>query len=271
MTTLSLSHVSVRYHHQMVLNRISLQVRAGEVLALVGPNGVGKSTLIRAVSGVTPLSGGTIELGEQDVQKMRPAERARQIAVVPQAVHLPETFTVAEIVLMGRTPHLPLWGGEGQHDCAVAWDAMRHTAIQPLAERRVDEISGGERQRVVIARALAQEPRVLLLDEATAHLDLKHQVAILELIRSLAHDQGLAVLATLHDLNQAARYADRVALLTEGELHALGSPAEVLTPAHLSAAYGLPITVIPHPIHGGPLVLPDGVAVIATPKPLFTG
>lgn len=263
MTTLSLLHLSVRYHHLLVLNNISLQVRAGEVLALVGPNGVGKSTLIRAVSGVTPLSGGAIKLDDVEVHRLRPAERARQIAVVPQAGHLPEAFTVAEIVMMGRTPHLPLWGGEGQHDCAVAWDAMQHTAIQTLAERRVDEISGGERQRVVIARALAQEPRVLLLDEATAHLDLKHQVSILELIRSLAHEHGLAVLATLHDLNQAARYADRVALLAEGELRALGSPTEVLTPAHLSAAYGLPVNVIPHPVYGTPLVLPDGTTVIA--------
>lgn len=262
MTTLSLSHLSVRYHRQLVLNDISLQVRAGEVLALVGPNGAGKSTLVRAVSGVIPLGGGAIKLDDAEVHRLPPAERARQIAVVPQAVHLPEAFTVAEIVLMGRTPHLPLWGGEGQHDCAVAWAAMRHTAIQPLAERRVDEISGGERQRVVIARALAQEPRVLLLDEATAHLDLKHQVAILELIRSLAHDHGLAVLATLHDLNQAARYADRVALLTDGELQALGSPAEVLTSAHLSAAYDLPVHVIPHPLHGTPLVLPDGTTAI---------
>lgn len=258
MTTLVLSQLSVRYHHRLVLKNVSLQVRAGEVLALVGPNGAGKSTLIRAVSGVTPIQGGSIQLDEVDVLKLRPAARARRMAVVPQAVHLPEAFTVAEIVLMGRTPHLPLWGGEGQHDCAVAWEAMQRTAVETLAERRVDEISGGERQRAVIARALAQEPRVLLLDEATAHLDLKHQVSILELIRSLARDHGLAVLATLHDLNQAALYADRVALLAEGELRALGAPAEVLTPAHLSTAYGLPIAVIPHPTQGTPLVLPDG-------------
>lgn len=258
MTTLTLSHLTVRYHQRVVLNNVSLQVKAGEVLALVGPNGAGKSTLIRAVSGVTPIQGGSIQLDEVDVLKLRPAARAQRMAVVPQAVHLPEAFTVAEIVLMGRTPHLPLWGGEGQHDCAVAWAAMQRTAVETLAERRVDEISGGERQRAVIARALAQEPRVLLLDEATAHLDLKHQVSILELIRSLARDHGLAVLATLHDLNQAALYADRVALLAEGELRALGAPAEVLTPAHLSAAYGLPVAVIPHPTQGTPLVLPDG-------------
>ena len=135
---------------------------------------------------------------------------------------------------------------------------MRRTEVESLADRRVDELSGGERQRVVIARALAQEPRVLLLDEATAHLDLKHQVAILELVRVLAREHGLAVLATLHDLNHAALYADRVALLAEGELRASGPPAEVLTGPHLSAVYGLPVSVIPHPLYGTPLVLPDG-------------
>jgi iron complex transport system ATP-binding protein len=258
MTTLSLSHLSAGYHGRLVLRGVSLDVRAGEVVALVGPNGAGKSTLVRAVSGITPISGGMIRLDGSDVLRLRAFERARLIAVVPQAVHLPEAFTVAEIVMMGRTPHLPLWGGEGKRDCAAAWDAMRRTSVEALAERRVDELSGGERQRAVIARALAQEPRVLLLDEATAHLDLKHQVAVLELVRSLAHAHGLAVLATLHDLNHAALYADRVALLAGGGLRAVGAPADVLTPAHLSAAYGLPVSVIPHPTYGTPLVLPDG-------------
>jgi len=258
MTTLTLSALTTGYHQRVVLHAVSLAVHAGEVVALVGPNGAGKSTLIRAVSGVIPLRGGTVQLDGLDLLKLSPVARARLVAVVPQAAHLPEAFTVAEIVMMGRTPHLPLWGGETKRDCAEAWQAMARTDVETLAERRVDEISGGELQRVVIARALAQEPRVLLLDEATAHLDLKHQVTTLDLVRSLARENGLAVLATLHDLNQAALYADRIALLAEGELRAVGTPTEVLTPAHLSAAYGLPISVIAHPTHGQPLVLPDG-------------
>ena len=258
MTTLSISNLSVSYHGRAVLRGVSVDVKAGEVLALVGPNGVGKSTLIRAVSGVLPISSGKIVLDSKDVLRLPPNERARQIAVVPQAVNLPDSFTVAEIVMMGRTPHLPLWGGESKHDCVVAWEAMRHTEIETLADRRVDELSGGERQRVVIARALAQEPRVLLLDEPTAHLDLKHQVAVLELVRMLAREHGLAVLATLHDLNQAAGYADRVALLHNGEVRAAGRPVEVFTSTHLSLAYGLPVHIFPHPTYGTPLVLPDG-------------
>ena len=258
MTTLSISNLSVGYYNRAVLRRVSLEVGAGEVVALVGPNGAGKSTLIRAVSGAIPITSGAITLDGKDLAKLKSAERARQIAVVPQAVNLPDAFTVAEIVMMGRTPHLPLWGGESKHDCDIAWEAMRRTEVETLAGRHVDELSGGERQRVVMARALAQEPRVLLLDEPTAHLDLKHQVAVLELAQTLARAHGLAVLATLHDLNQAAHYADRAALLMNGELRAVGHPVEVFTPAHLSSAYGLPINVIPHPTYGTLLVLPDG-------------
>lgn len=258
MTTLAISKLSVGYPMRPVLKHVSLEIRAGELLALAGPNGVGKSTLIRALSGVAPITSGSALLDGVDVLRMNPAERARQIAVVPQTAVLPEAFTVAEIVLMGRTPYLPLWGGESKHDCEIAWQAMCRTAVETLADRRANELSGGERQRAVIARALAQQPRVLLLDEPTSHLDLKHQVAVLELVHSLAHEQGLAVMATLHDLNHAARYADRVALLANGELRSLGTPKEVLTPANIASAYGLPVSVVPHPIHGTPLVLADG-------------
>src|SRR5574337_770411 len=149
MTTLSISNLSVGYYGRLVLRGVGLDVRAGEIVALVGPNGAGKSTLVRAVSGIVPIAGGTIRIDGVDVLRLHPAERARLLAVVPQATHLPEAFTVAEIVMMGRTPHLPLWGGEGKRDCQMAWDAMRCTSVEALAERRVDELSGGERQRAV--------------------------------------------------------------------------------------------------------------------------
>ena len=256
MSTVTLSNVSVGYGDQLVLRGINLAARAGEIVAVVGPNGVGKSTLIRAVSGTLSIDAGSIQLDDVDLPALRPAERARLIAVVPQAANLPEAFTVSEIVLMGRTPHLPLWGRESRRDCRVAWDAMCRTDLEEIADRRVGELSGGERQRVVVARALAQEPRVLLMDEATAHLDLKHQVTTLELVRTLARDSGLTVIATLHDLNQVALFADRVALLADGKVRVAGLPAEVLTSANLSEVYDLPVEVMTDPASGRPIVLP---------------
>jgi iron complex transport system ATP-binding protein len=255
MSTLALSNVSAGYGDHLVLRGIDLEVRAGEIVAVVGPNGAGKSTLIRAISGTLAILSGSIRLDGHDLPGLRPAERARLVAVVPQAASLPEAFTVSEIVLMGRTPHLPLWGKESRRDCQIAWEAIQRTALEEIAERRAGELSGGERQRVVVARALAQEPRVLLMDEATAHLDLKHQVSTLDLIRALARDSGLTVLASLHDLNQVPLFADRVALLAEGRVRVAGPPAAVLTSAHLSEVYGLPVEVITDPKSGTPLVL----------------
>jgi len=258
MTTLELSQVTAGYGSRPVLREVNLNVNGGEVLALVGPNGAGKSTLVRAVTGVTPVTGGVIRLDGTDLLRLSPVGRARRVAVVPQAAHLPEAFTVSEIVLMGRTPYLSWLGRESEADRRIALAAMERTDTADLADRPIGELSGGEQQRVLIARALAQSAPVLLLDEPTAHLDLKHQVGILGLVRGLARSEGLAVLAALHDLNLAGQFADRVALLAGGELRAVGAPDEVFTPAHLAPAYGLPVSVIPHPAYGTPLVLPDG-------------
>ncbi|MCC7358940.1 MAG: heme ABC transporter ATP-binding protein [Anaerolineales bacterium] len=258
MTRLTISDLAAAYSNGLVLRSVSLEVGAGEVVALVGPNGAGKSTLIKVLSGVLAARSGRAELDGANLLHLPPAQRARRVAVVPQMLHLPEGFTVGEIVLMGRTPHLPLWGGESRHDCEVAWAAMRRTQIEPLADRPVGELSGGEQQRVVLARALAQEPRALLLDEPTAHLDLKHQVTVLELVRALAREQQLAVLVTLHDLNQAALYADRVALMARGTIVAQGPAAEVFTAERLSQVYDVNIAVSTHPSHGTPVVLADG-------------
>ncbi|MBM4425137.1 MAG: heme ABC transporter ATP-binding protein [Chloroflexi bacterium] len=256
MTTLTLSHLSAGYGNRIILRNMSLTVKAGEVIALVGPNGAGKSTLIRVVSGVVSARGGEARIDGLDLLRMNPAQRAKLIAVVPQLIHLPEAFTVSEIVLMGRTPHLPFWAAESKHDCEMAWAAMRRTQTESLADRRADELSGGEQQRVMIARALAQEPRALLLDEPTSHLDLKYQIGVLELARSLAQEHGLAVLMTMHDLNQAGVYADRVALMKGGEIVAQGTARNVFTAEQLSKVYGVRVAVSEHPAHGTPLIAP---------------
>jgi iron complex transport system ATP-binding protein len=258
---LSLDSLTLQYGPRIVLREVSLTLRAGEVVALIGPNGAGKSTLLRAASGILKPARGGVQVNGDDVRHWPPERRARHIAVVPQAVRLPEAFTACEVVLMGRTPYLGWLGREGERDRRAARLAMERTCTSELAERRMDELSGGEQQRVLIARALAQAAPILLMDEPTAHLDLKHQAGILSLVRSLALAEGLAVLMALHDLNLAAQFADRLALLAGGGLRFTGPPAEVLTAAHLEAAYGVSVHIITHPVSGTPLVLPDGAVL----------
>ncbi len=254
---LRIESLSVSYGARQVLHAISLDVNAGEILALIGPNGTGKSTLVRAVSGVIPVRGGKVDVDGEDLLALPAMRRARFLAVVPQAVSLPPAFTAWETVLLGRTPFLNFLGQISSRDEEIARLALDKVDALDLADRRVGELSGGEQQRILLARALAQSTPILVLDEPTVHLDLQHQVHLMEIVRVLAHEDGLAVLIALHDLNLAARYADRVALLVAGEVKAVGTARQVLTPEIISMAYHLPVKVIPHPFADVPLVLPD--------------
>lgn len=258
---LKIEGLTVSYGARRVLNNISLEVDTGEILALIGPNGAGKSTLIRAASGVVPVDSGMLLWNEnsapsRQLLSLSPMERARTLAVVPQAASMPPAFTVWETVLMGRTPHLNFLGQVSRKDETIARLALQKVDALDLSERRVGELSGGEQQRVLLARALTQTTPILLLDEPTSNLDLHYQVSFMETVRTLARQDKLAVLVALHDLNLAARYADRVALLVDGEIIAAGSPQQVLTPQLISAAYHLPVQVITHPFADVPLVLP---------------
>jgi iron complex transport system ATP-binding protein len=253
---LQAENLSVAYHGRPVLKNITFGMQKGEILALVGPNGSGKSTLIRALSGILPVSSGTIRLSGRLMSGFGPAERARQIAVVPQGIQLPPAFTALETVLFGRTPYLNFLGQLSADDERIARDSLERVDTLSLAERRVGELSGGEQQRVLLARALAQCTPILLLDEPTSHLDLQHQMTLMELVYKLARECELTVLVALHDLNLAARYADRIALLENGELRFIGIPAEILTEETLSRVYGWPVQVVKHPFNGTPLVLP---------------
>lgn len=252
---LKIQNLSASYHDHQVLHDVSFDVKSGEVLALIGPNGAGKSTIIRAASGVIP-STGHIRTNGDDFQSLTPMQRARYLAVVPQAILLPPAFTVWETVLMGRTPYLGFLGQASSLDEELARQALRRVNALAFMDRRVGELSGGEAQRILLARALCQSTPILLLDEPTAHLDLQYQVSLLEVICELAHTEKLAVLVALHDLNLAARYADRVALLVGGQLQAIGAPREVLTSDAISNAYCLPVNVVEHPFMEAPLVLP---------------
>jgi iron complex transport system ATP-binding protein len=254
---LKIEGLSVFYGARRILQAVSLDVQSGQVLALIGPNGAGKSTLVRAVSGIIPVQAGKVGADGTDLLSLPAMRRARYLAVVPQAVSMPPAFTVWETVLLGRTPYLNFLGQISEKDEQIARLALQRVDALDLAERRVGELSGGEQQRVLLARALVQSTPILLLDEPTVHLDLQHQVSLMDTVCSLAHNDNLAVLVALHDLNLAARYADRVALLVAGEVKAAGTPRQVLTPELISEAYHLTVRVVPHPFADVPLVLPE--------------
>jgi cobalamin transport system ATP-binding protein len=250
---LIVENITASYNGHFVLHDFSLTARAGEIVGLIGPNGAGKSSLLRVISGTLVPAHGKVSLDEVDLLALNAAERAKRIAVVPQSTHVPEAFSAGEVALMGRTPHLSLFGAESARDISIAQEALERTDSDWYAERLMGELSGGEQQRTIVARALAQEPRVLLLDEATAHLDLKHQTAIWSLVRQLAR-AGLIVVAALHDLNLAAQYADRLALLREGKLLVCDVPSRVLTREWLKRSYDVSVAVSEHPRYRTPIV-----------------
>jgi iron complex transport system ATP-binding protein len=248
--------VTFSFNGTPVLDKVDLRLEAGKMIGVIGPNGAGKSTLVRLLSrSLTPASG-RIWLNGQNLNQWRLSDLARVLAVVPQLPQLPPVFTAWEIVLMGRTPYLGWMGRESEHDRAATRQAMEETKIWHLADRLISQLSGGEQQRVVITRALAQEPQVLLLDEPTAHLDISYQVETLSLIGRLVKERRLAALAIFHDLNLAAQYCDELVLLQQGQVVAQGSPNHVLTPSTLRQVYGIEVAVIPHPHNGLPVVLP---------------
>lgn len=253
---LEVTNLDVFYDERQILHQVSFSLKAGQILAVIGPNGSGKTTLIRALSGLLPEYNGTILVQGHELTQLSPIERARRVAVVPQARSLPPAFTAWETVLLGRTPYLNWLGQVSKKDELATRQAMQRTETLELAERRVGELSGGEQQRLLLARALAQAVPILLMDEPTAHLDLQHQLHQLDQVRQLARQDGLAVLVVLHDLNLVARYADQVALLVQGKLQALGSVSEVLNGDLLSQAYHVALEVLhPHP-GGPPMIMP---------------
>ncbi len=247
------------YPSRPVLHGIDFDAHRGELLAILGPNGCGKTTLLRSITGVHAMDAGTITIDGADIGAIGAATLARRVAVVAQGAMLPERFTSFDVVLMGRTPHLRLLQMEGRHDVAVVRAAMERADCWDLRARPVDELSGGERQRVVIARALAQEPDLLLLDEPTSHLDLTHQVATFRLMRDLCAEHDLAVVAVVHDLALASLFADRIVLLSQGIVAAEGSPRDVLRADVIERTYGMAVRVIEDTGSGRPIVVPEVV------------
>lgn len=251
---LAIRGAAVTVGGKRLLVDVDLDVHAGEVVALVGPNGAGKSTLLRAATGIRAAEGEITLLG-RPLDTYRGGELFRYVAVVQQLPDAPDTMTVGELVLLGRHPHLGLLRRESERDRELARDAMQRAGCSEFSARALGTLSGGERRRAFIARALAQEPRLLLLDEPTANLDADAQAQVLTLLRALA-TSGVGVLVVLHDLTFAAAYADRMVLMHRGKIVASGRPTEVVTEEHVARVYGPHVRVLAHPETGEPLVVP---------------
>jgi len=253
-TMLEALAITVAYNDLPVLRDVTITLSRGQFVGLVGPNGSGKSTVIRALSRVLPPTRGQVLLDSVDIYRMAARELARRLAVVAQDNTVGFDFLVRDVVMMGRAPHLSRFGLEHTRDVAIAEECMELTHTSVFADRTVTSLSGGERQRTMIARALAQEPEVLLLDEPTAHLDINHQIEILDLARKFTAQRGLATLVVLHDLNLASQYCDLLALIADGRVIATGTPREVVTEENIKAAYHAEVQVRIHPSTDRPYV-----------------
>ena len=255
---LTIQDLHFSFNSKVVLQGVNLAVEKGEMLGLVGPNGVGKTTLLNLIGGVLRCQQGGVNLAGTELAELSPKDRARLVAMVPQNPAVPRGFTALETVLMGRNSHLRLLQWEGPADMAVCRRVMELTDTWELAHRSVSTLSEGERQRVFIARALAQETDLLLLDEPTAHLDIGYQPAILDMMEGIRKQAQVTIIAAMHDLTLAAQYCRRIAVLRQGAILALGRPTEVLTPEVVGAAFGATVSIIPHPVYRTPVVLPVG-------------
>ena len=253
---LTLEDLHAGYGGRRVLHGVSLEAPPGVLTGLIGPNGSGKTTLVRVASrGLAPQSG-LVRIAGQDPYRLPARRAARLVAVVPQELAPAFSFSVLELVLMGRSPYLSPWGGGRAEDWQRARQAMAATNVQHLADRPIEELSGGERQRVVLAQALAQDAAVLLLDEPTTHLDVRHVIEILSVVRGLAVEQGTAVLAIFHDLNLASAFCDRLYALAHGQVVAAGDPGAVLTGTLVREVFGVEAEVMANPSTGRPAVIP---------------
>ncbi len=260
--------VQFSYGTNHVLQRISLEVEEGEILGLVGPNGAGKTTFLRIISGALKPHNGEVYLNGARLRQLQPKDRARIVAMVPQNPAVPQGFTALEVVLMGRNPHLGLLQWEGPKDLDVCRRVMDLTNTWDFAHRLLSTLSGGERQRVFIARALAQEAPLLLLDEPTAHLDIGYQSGVLDMIDGIRKEARITVITAMHDLTLAAQYCDRMAALHQGTIYSLGQPDEVLNTELMSVVFGANVSIISHPVHGTPVVLPTSHVANSRPHNL---
>lgn len=241
---LSVNDVSFQYNSTLSLDKVSLKLYESETLGIIGPNGSGKTTLLKCINKILKPKGGSIFLNGNNVHKMSRMEIAKHIGYVPQSSTSAQALTVFEVVLMGRRPHIG-WQSSDK-DIEKAWEVLGLLKIESLAMRSFNELSGGEQQRVIIARSLAQEAKILLLDEPTSNLDIRHQLEVMELSRELVDKQKLTVVVAIHDLNLASRYCDKIVMMKTGQIVAAGKPTDVLTPENIKSVYGVEVAINYH-------------------------
>jgi iron complex transport system ATP-binding protein len=256
MVVLTIDGIDCSYGSINVLKDVNFEVKNGEFLGVLGPNGSGKTTLLRSISRVLKPKKGSILIDEKDVYTMKTVDVAKQMAVVPQSTPVTFDFTALEVVLMGRNPHMPRFKMESKEDIDIAKNSMELTRTWEFADRPVTELSGGEMQRVIIARALTQEPQILLLDEPTTHLDISNQLEIMDLIKELCVTKQLLIVAVFHDFNLAARYCDSIILLKDGKIVAVGKSDLTLTSENVKEVFNVDTIVKKHPITGSLHVMP---------------
>jgi len=236
---LDVQGLSFSYPNKEVLRDVAFTAQSGEVLGIIGPNGSGKTTLLKCLRLALRPQEGTIKLNGKSIMGWSRAKLARFFAVVPQSPVISFPFSVLDIVMMGRTPHMSRFQREGRKDFDIVREALHLTSVDQLYDRPVSELSGGEMQRVIISRALAQQPHILLLDEPTSQLDINHQIEVMKLVQDLARKRGIIVILISHDLNLSMRYCDKLLLLSEGAVFEHGAPADVLTPDSIRKVYGV--------------------------------
>jgi iron complex transport system ATP-binding protein len=251
---LNLNNIGFRYDQNWAVQGISLQLDAGEILGILGPNGSGKSTLLKIMDGLLLPQEGEILIRGKSLSDFSRSNLAQEVAMVAQESHFRFPFSTLEVVLMGRSPRLKRLQFEGKQDLDVALNSLKVTHASELAERSIHELSGGEKQRVLIARALAQEPKIILLDEPTSFLDLKYKREIFQLISTLSMDKGLGVVVVSHDIDLASQYCHRLMMLKEGSVYEVGEPEKIITESNIEAVYECPVLVDKNPSTGKPRI-----------------
>jgi len=254
MSLIEARNIKFGYDTTPVIEEISFVVDAGQMVAIIGPNGSGKTTLLKIINGTLLPDAGQMMIDGRETGKWLRKEIARKVAIVPQETSVIFPFYAEEIVLMGRFPHLGRYRFEDQKDYAIVHEAMKKTDTVSFASRRFGELSAGERQRVLIARALAQEPKILLLDESTVFLDLKHQARFMALLHQLNAEQNLTVMFVTHDINLGAQNSEKIIMLASGKIYAIGKPADVITATNIKEVYDVNVGIDANPYDGSPRV-----------------